>query len=66
MVNGQSIGRQDVRTDDDSHVLSCQRGSHDAGSLLIPVCPKHQAKMWAENQNGCFITSESTNLFLAI
>lgn len=63
VVDGQSIGRQDVRTDDNSHVLARQGGSHDAGSLLIPVGPKHQTKMCADNQTKHLITSEQTNLF---
>lgn len=44
VVHSQSIGCQDVSTDDNPHVLARQGGSHDAGSLLIPVGPKHQAK----------------------
>lgn len=44
MVDRQPIGRQDVRAHDDPHVLPSQSGPHDAGLLLIPVGPEHQAE----------------------
>ena len=52
MVHSQSIGSQDVGTDDNPHVLARQGGSHDAGSLLIPVGPKHQAKTQEESRGN--------------
>lgn len=44
VVDGQSVGREYIRTYDNPHVFACQGGSHDAGPLFVPVGPKHQAE----------------------
>lgn len=43
VVDGQAVGRLDVAADDHQHVGAVQRGPHDAGSLLVPVGPEHDA-----------------------
>lgn len=43
MVNGQTVGCADIFVNDGDHVGTCQRSSHDAGVLFIPVGPEHQA-----------------------
>lgn len=43
VVYGQAVGGSDVRADDHEDVGATQSGAHDAGRLLVPVGPKHQA-----------------------
>lgn len=44
VVDRQPVGRQDVGAHDDHHILPGQSGPHDAGLLLVPVGPEHQAE----------------------
>ena len=43
MVHGQAVGGLDVTADDHQHVGPVQGGPHDAGGLLVPVGPEHDA-----------------------
>lgn len=52
VVDGQAVGRLDVTADDDEDVGSVQRGPHDAGSVLVPVGPEHEAAEGTKTQRG--------------
>lgn len=43
VVYGQAVRGSDVRADDHKDIGTSQSGTHDAGRLLVPVGPKHQA-----------------------
>lgn len=43
VVYSQAIRGFDVCADDHQHVGTGQCGAHDAGRLLVPVGPEHQA-----------------------
>lgn len=45
MVDGESVRSEDVCADDHLHVVSCQGGPHNTGTLLVPVSPEHQAEI---------------------
>lgn len=44
VVNGQAVGSTDVLLDESQDVGSRQGCPHDAGVLLVPVGPEHQAR----------------------
>lgn len=44
MIYGEAVGCEDVHADDHLDVVASKRRTHDTGTLLIPVGPKHQAK----------------------
>lgn len=43
VVDRQAVGGSDVAPDNDKDVCARQCGAHDAGRLLIPVGPEHEA-----------------------
>lgn len=43
MIYGQPVGGPDIAADDHDDIGAGQCGTHDAGRLLIPVGPKHEA-----------------------
>lgn len=43
VVDGEAVGGEDVGAGDDPQVVAGQGRPHDAGPVLVPVGPKHQA-----------------------
>lgn len=43
MVNGETVRSENIRADDDFHIVPRKSGAHDTGALLVPIGPKHEA-----------------------
>ena len=57
VVDGESVGGQDVSAGDDPQVVAGQGRPHDAGPLLVPVGPKHQAAVFRETRKHQEVSS---------
>lgn len=66
VIYGQAVGSFNVTADDHEHVGTIQRGSHDAGSLLVPVGPKHETVMGTNTKTSIMMCSGSAQNVLVL